>query len=190
MRFSELALPGVWLIEMELHCDDRGYFARTWCREEFERHGLCPDLAQCSVSFNRKRGTLRGMHFQAAPHEETKLVRCLHGVIYDVVLDLRPDAPTWGRWLAVELSAQNRSMIYIPHGCAHGFQSLTDGAEVQYQISTPYRPESAQGVRWNDPTFAIRWPMPEEAILSDRDRHFPLWPEHPRNLSRWTRRAG
>lgn len=172
MKFSPTALAGACIIDIEQVPDERGFFARSWCREEFSRHDLNPDLAQCSISFNKKRGTLRGMHYQVAPHEETKVVRCTRGAIHDVILDLRPQSPTFRKWFAVELSADNRRMLYVPAGLAHGFQSLTDDTEVFYQISTPYHPESARGVRWDDPAFGIEWPVAER-IISDRDRRYP-----------------
>lgn len=172
MKLSPTALAGACMIDIEPVPDERGFFARSWCREEFVRHGLNPDLAQCSISFNKKRGTLRGMHYQAKPHEETKVVRCTRGAIYDVIVDLRPESPTFRKWIAVELSADNRRMLYVPPGFAHGFQSLVDGTEVFYQISTFYRPESARGVRWNDPAFGIEWPVTER-IISDKDRQYP-----------------
>lgn len=172
MKFSPTALAGACIIDIEPVPDERGFFARSWCREEFVRHGLNPDLAQCSISFNKKRGTLRGMHYQAKPHEETKVVRCTRGAIYDVIVDLRPESPTFRKWIAVELSADNRRMLYIPAGLAHGFQSLTDDTEVFYQISTPYHPESARGVRWDDPAFGIEWPVTER-VISDKDRQYP-----------------
>ncbi len=172
MKFSPTALAGACIIDIEPVQDERGFFARSWCREEFAKHGLNPDLAQCSISFNKKRGTLRGMHYQAKPHEETKVVRCTRGMIYDVIVDLRPESPTFRKWIAVELSADNRRMLYIPAGLAHGFQSLADDTEVFYQISTPYHPESARGVRWDDPAFGIEWPAAER-IISDKDRRYP-----------------
>lgn len=172
MKFSPTALVGACIIDIEPVPDERGFFARSWCREEFARHGLNPDLAQCSISFNKKRGTLRGMHYQAKPHEETKVVRCTRGAIYDVIVDLRPESPTFRKWIAVELSADNRRMLYIPAGFAHGFQSLTDDTEVFYQISAPYYPESARGVRWDDPAFGIEWPVMER-VISDKDRQYP-----------------
>ncbi len=156
MRFQSTTLPGVFILELELRADERGFFARTWCQAEFEAHGLNPRLAQCSVSFNRKKGTLRGMHFQAAPHEECKVVRCTRGAIYDVVIDLRPDSPTRHQWMAAELTAENRRAFYIPEGFAHGFQTLVDDTEVFYQISEFYHPELARGVRWNDPRLRHR----------------------------------
>ncbi len=172
MKFSPTALAGACIIDIEPVPDERGFFARSWCREEFARHGLNPDLAQCSISFNKKRGTLRGMHYQAKPHEETKVVRCTRGSIYDVIVDLRPESSTFRKWIAVELSADNRRMLYIPAGLAHGFQSLTDDTEVFYQISTPYHPESARGVRWDDSAFGIEWPVTER-VISDKDRQYP-----------------
>ena len=172
MKFSPTALVGAYVIDIEPVADERGFFVRSWCREEFARHGLNPDLAQCSISFNKKRGTLRGMHYQAKPHEETKVVRCTRGAIYDVIVDLRPESSTFRKWIAVELSADNRRMLYIPAGLAHGFQSLTDDTEVFYQISAPYHPESACGVRWDDPAFGIEWPVMER-VISDKDRQYP-----------------
>ena len=172
MKFSPTALVGAYVIDIEPVADERGCFVRSWCREEFARRGLNPDLAQCSISFNKKRGTLRGMHYQAEPHEETKVVRCTRGAIYDVIVDLRPESSTFRKWIAVELSADNRRMLYIPAGLAHGFQSLTDDTEVFYQISAPYHPESARGARWNDPAFGIEWPVAER-VISDKDRQYP-----------------
>jgi dTDP-4-dehydrorhamnose 3,5-epimerase len=172
MRFLETALQGVWLIEFEPVLDERGFFARTWCREEFLRHGLNPNLAQCSLSFNKHRGALRGMHYQCEPHQEAKLVRCCSGAIYDVVLDLRRSSSTRGKWFAAELTPVNHKMLYVPEGCAHGFQSLQDESTVFYQISEAYHPDSARGFRWNDPAFAIQWPI-SDPIMSERDRSFP-----------------
>lgn len=160
------------MIEPELRSDERGTFARTWCRRDFESHGLTAKLAQCSVSFNASRATLRGMHYQAAPHAEAKLVRVTRGAIYDVALDLRPTSSTYRQWFAAELSCENRHMLYIPEGCAHGFQTLTDDAEVFYQISEFYEPDAGRGVRWNDPVFGLNWPL-SDPILSDRDRNYP-----------------
>lgn len=174
MIFEETGLAGAFVIEPERREDERGFFARTWCRDEFAAHGLNPALVQCNISFNKKRGTLRGMHYQAAPHEEAKLVRCTQGAIYDVILDLRRESATFGRWVGVELTAENRRMLYVPEGFAHGFQTLEDDSEVFYQMSAFYHAESALGARWDDPAFAIAWPLPDP-ILSDRDRAFPLW---------------
>jgi dTDP-4-dehydrorhamnose 3,5-epimerase len=152
--------------------DERGLFGRTWCADEARALGLCQQFAQCSVSFNRTRGTLRGLHFQTAPYAETKLVRCTAGAIVDVVVDLRPDSPTFRRWVAEELTAENRRALYVPEGCAHGFQTLTDGAEVLYQITPAHQPGFSSGVRWDDPAFGIRWPDVPRA-LSERDRTWP-----------------
>ena len=171
MKFDEVPLPGAYLIELEPMVDERGFFARTWCEEEFRLHGLNASLAQCSVSFNTRRNTLRGMHYQSEPHAEAKVVRCIAGAIYDVLLDLRPGSPTYLGWYAAELSAANRRMLYIPEGFAHGFQTLVDHCEVFYQISRPYSPEYARGVRWNDPRFGIEWPD-RNPILSPKDSAF------------------
>ena len=172
MRFFGVPLGGAWLIEPEPVADERGSFARIWCAEEFRSHGLSPRLAQCSVSVNTRRGTLRGMHYQEEPYPEAKLVRCCAGAIYEVIVDLRPTSPSRGKWFAVELTVANRKMLYVPEGVAHGFQTLADGTEVLYQISEAYRPELARGVRWNDPSFGIEWPIPDP-ILSARDAAFP-----------------
>ena len=158
MIFTETNLPGAYLIEIQKLEDERGFFARSWCQCEFEAHRLNPCLAQCNISFNRKKGTLRGMHYQTAPFEEAKLVRCTRGSIYDVILDLRPGSPNFLQWISVVLSDDNYKMIYIPEGCAHGFQTLADETEVFYQMSQFYAPESARGVRWDDPYFHITWP--------------------------------
>jgi dTDP-4-dehydrorhamnose 3,5-epimerase len=168
--FQKTKIPGVFLIEPERQSDERGFFARTWCREEFLAHGLNPELAQCSISFNHLRGTLRGMHYQKAPYSEDKLVRCTRGAIYDVVLDLRENSPTYKQWVAAELSANNLCMFYIPKGCAHGFQALEDQTEVYYQISEFYEPQAAQTLRWDDPSFEISWPLPASCI-SQKDLH-------------------
>jgi len=160
-----------YTIELEPTVDERGFFARTWCAQEFKLRGLNPNLAQCSVSFNRQKGTLRGLHYQNEPYPEAKLVRCCSGSIYDVILDLRPTSPSYREWFAVELTAANRKMVYVPQGFAHGFQTLADETEVFYQISESYRPELAGGVRWDDPQFAIKWPV-LEPIISKRDRTF------------------
>lgn len=171
MIFTETKLNGAFVIEPEKLEDERGFFARTWCGHEFTNHGLNPCIAQCSISFNRKRGTLRGMHYQVAPHEESKIVRCTRGAIYDVIIDLRPDSTTFTEWLAVELNAENRRMLYIPEAFAHGFQTLEDNTEIFYQISEFYAPEQARGVRWDDPAFGIEWPLAERTI-STRDRTY------------------
>lgn len=175
MKFSPTKIPGVRILSPERHEDERGWFARTWCLHEFEAHGLNPQLIQCSASFNRKRGTLRGMHYQAVPHEEAKLVRCTRGALFDVALDLRPNSTTARQWVDVELTEDNGLALYIPEGCAHGFQTLTDNTEVLYHISHDFHPDSARGVRWNDPALGIPWPV-QEPILSDRDRNLPTIP--------------
>src|ERR1700730_2088071 len=172
MKFAPLSLSGAYLVELEPIHDKRGFFARTWCADEFKMHGLSTKLAQCGLSYNRRRGTLRGMHYQAEPYTEAKLVRCSAGAIYDVIVDLRPGSATYRQWLAVELTAANQKMVYIPEGFAHGFQTLADESEVFYQISAPYVGECARGVRWDDPAFSIEGPL-ADPIISDRDRTFP-----------------
>ncbi len=169
--FRETALPGAYVLEPERREDERGFFARTWCRQEFEARGLDARLVQCSVSFNRRRGTLRGLHFQAPPREEPKVVRCTRGSLFDVVVDLRPDSPTRFHWAGVTLTAENRLALYVPPGLAHGFQTLEDETEVFYQIGELYYPELARGVRWDDPAFGVAWPLPDP-ILSERDRGY------------------
>ncbi len=172
MIFTGLQLQGAFTIDPEALEDERGFFARTWCHREFEAHGLNPRLVQCSISFNKKRGTLRGMHYQVKPYQEAKLVRCCRGAIYDVIIDLRPDSLTFKRWQAFELTADSRRMLYVPEGFAHGFQTLEDKTEVFYQMSEFYAPECARGLRWNDPAFGIRWPS-GDLIISERDRSYP-----------------
>ena len=172
--FRPTEIPGAYLIEIDKIDDERGFFARTFCTEEFGRAGLNSRITQCSVSFNEKRGTLRGMHYQTAPHQETKVVRCTRGAIFDVLIDLRRESVTRADWISVELSADNRRMVYVPEGVAHGFQTLMDGSEVFYQMSEFFAPDSAFGVRWDDPAFGIRWPI-ENPILSERDRSHAPW---------------
>ena len=172
MKFTPAPLPGVWLIEPEPVADERGFFARTFCRDEFAARGLNPELAQCNVSFNAKKGTVRGMHWQEAPHGEDKLVRCTMGKIFDVALDLRRDSPTFKQWFAVELSARNRKMLYIPAGCAHGLQTLEDECEVFYQMSAAFHAPSSRGARFDDPAFGIRWPLPV-SVISEKDKSLP-----------------
>jgi len=174
MIFAETKLPGVFLIEPERLEDGRGFFARTWCQREFEAHGLNPRLVQCSISYNKKKGTLRGMHYQVAPYEEAKLVRCTMGAIYDVIIDMRPDSLTFKQWVAIELTAENRKMLYVPEGIAHGFQTMVDNTEVFYQMSEFYHPECTQGVRWNDPTFDVNWPLPVN-VIAEKDNAYPFW---------------
>lgn len=172
MTFHETKISGVFEIHLERKSDERGFFARTWCQEEFKARGLNPRLVQCSISFSTRKGTLRGMHYQVAPYAETKLVRCTRGAIHDVVLDLRSDSPTFREWIAVVLTAENHNMVYVPEGCAHGFLTLEDETEVSYQMSEFYNAESARGVRWNDPAFRIAWPESVE-VISERDRTYP-----------------
>lgn len=172
MIFHELDIPGAFLLEPERKEDRRGFFARTYCRQELEDRGLDPTVVQCNISLNKEAGTVRGMHWQAEPWEEIKLVRCTAGAIHDVILDLRPDSPTFKQHLGVELSKENRHSLYIPAGVAHGFQTLEDDSEVFYQMSEFYHPECARGVRWNDPAFSITWPLPV-SVIADKDLEFP-----------------
>jgi dTDP-4-dehydrorhamnose 3,5-epimerase len=175
MIFCETKLAGAFIIEVQRLEDDRGFFSRAFCRNEFSKRGLNPDVAQCNISFNRDAGTLRGMHYQAAPHAEEKLVRCTRGGLYDVIVDLRRESPTFKQWIAVELTEENVQMLYIPKGFAHGFQTLMNNTEIFYQMSEFYHAESARGVRWNDPAFGIQWPDGDRAILSEQDGN---WPDH------------
>jgi dTDP-4-dehydrorhamnose 3,5-epimerase len=172
MIFNEIQLKGAFLIELERLEDERGFFARSWCKREFEQHGLRSELVQGNISFNRARGTLRGMHHQSAPYEEIKLVRCTKGAIYDVIIDLRPDSQTFREWFSTELTEDNRKMLYIPEGFAHGFLTLEDNTEVFYQMSDYYAPGHAKGVRWNDPAFNIIWPI-DVNVISEKDEKFP-----------------
>lgn len=172
MIFTQTKLPGAFVIELEKHADERGFFARTFCEKEFKAQGLNTEVVQCNVSFNKTKGTLRGMHFQATPFEEAKLVRCTAGSIYDVIIDLRPSSPAFKEYFAVELSAENRKMLYVPEGFAHGFQTLEDDTEIFYQMSQYFSSEHARGVRWDDPAFGIEWPE-DERIIVERDRSYP-----------------
>jgi len=158
---------------MQLHTDERGFLARSYCAEVFTERGLGPELRQCSVSYNARKGTLRGMHYQSAPHEEHKLVRCTAGAMFDVIVDIRASSPTYRRWYGTELTAQNRRSVFVPPGCAHGFVTLTDDTEVYYMISVAHAPEFSRGVRWNDPAFGIEWALPP-AVISARDASYPL----------------
>ncbi len=172
MRFNETKLSGVFEISLEPMKDERGFFARTWCQQEFEQHGLSSVVRQCSLSFNEKKGTLRGVHFQAEPYPEDKIVRCVRGAIYDVVVDLRAGSPTFKKWIGVFLTAENRHMVYVPRGCGHGLLTLEDQTEVHYQMSEFYHSELSRGFRWNDPAFQIEWPD-QPVIMSERDRSYP-----------------
>ena len=171
MKFIPTELSGAFLVDIEPVVDERGFFARTFCREEFARQGLEANFLQTSLSSNIRRGTLRGMHYQAAPYEEVKLIRCVRGAVFDVIVDLRPDSATYRRWVGYELSESNHRALYVPKGMAHGFLTLTDSTELEYHISVAYVPESARGVRWDDPTLGIVWPdVP--TVMSARDRNF------------------
>ena len=172
MKFKETKLKGAYIISLEPVTDERGFFARSFCQDEFEKRGLYFRIIQCNISYNKKRGTLRGMHYQAAPFEEAKLVSCIRGAMHDVIIDLRLDSPTYSQWFAVELSAINYEMLYIPKGFAHGFQTLEDDTVVYYQMSESYHPECARRVMWNDPVFGITWPV-KPIIISDKDKHLP-----------------
>lgn len=173
MIFTETSLKGAYIIEIEPLEDERGFFARSFCQKEFEEHGLNFSIVQCNLSYNKKSGTLRGMHYQIAPHKEAKLVSCIKGAIYDVIIDLRPDSSTFCQWFAVELTAENRRMLYVPEGFAHGFQTLKDDTVAFYQMSEFYHPECARGVRWDDPAFGVEWPLPNH-IMSNKDMNYQL----------------
>jgi dTDP-4-dehydrorhamnose 3,5-epimerase len=173
MRFLQTELDGAWLIEIEAVRDERGFFSRSFCVKEFAAHGLQANFVQHSLSYSAARGTLRGMHFQASPHSEVKVVDCVKGAIWDVIIDIRPHSPTYRRWQGFELTAENHRQLYIPAGFAHGFQSLSDDTEVHYLISAFHEPSAARGLRYNDPSFAIKWPLPVSAI-SSKDR---MWPD-------------
>lgn len=174
MIFKETEFQGVYLIELEKNSDERGFFARSFCKKEFQRYGIDFNIAQSNISFNKNKGILRGMHYQIPPHEEAKLVSCTKGAIYDVIIDLRLDSPTYCKWIAIELSAQNYVSFYIPKGFAHGFQALSDDTVVLYQMSEFYHPESARGIRWDDPLFSIEWPSNNQ-VISAKDKTYPLF---------------
>ncbi len=189
MIFRETGLEGAYLIEPERIADDRGFFARTWCIDEFDAHGITADFVQCSASFNETKSTLRGIHFQADPCSEAKLVRCTRGRAFDVMVDLRSDSATFGRWKAFELSADNGRLVYVPPGFGHGFQTIEDRTEVAYHISEYYRPDLAGGILWNDPDLAIAWPFPDAPIMSARDRHQRSFREYSATPANASRRA-
>lgn len=172
MIFEETKLRGAYVIKLQELADDRGFFARSWCQREFEQCGLVAHVVQANLSFNRKKGTLRGMHYQLAPYEETKLVRCTRGAIYDVIIDLRPQSATYRQWIGAELTDANRHMLFVPEGFAHGFQSLADNTEVSYQVSQFYTPGAEQGARYDDPAFGISWPL-DVRMISDKDARWP-----------------
>jgi dTDP-4-dehydrorhamnose 3,5-epimerase len=175
--FTETDLENAFVVDLERREDERGFFARAWCADEFADAGLSTRVVQCNVSFNRHRGTLRGMHYQVPPHAEAKLVRCTRGAIYDVIIDLRPESPTYKRWAGFELSAENGRALYVPEGFAHGYQTLTDEVEAFYQVSEFYAPGAERGVRWNDPAFGIEWPLPDDPIMSEKDKTWPDFAE-------------
>lgn len=173
MIFKETRIKGAFIIEPERMEDHRGFFARVWCKNEFELHGLNPNFVQINLSFNESRGTIRGLHYQIAPQEEAKLFRCTKGATFDVIVDLRSDSTTYMDWVGVELTADNRKMLYVPENCAHGYQTLTDNTEIFYQVSQIYAPKSERGVRWDDSTLGIEWPETENIIISEKDRNWP-----------------
>jgi len=177
MTFTESRIPGAWLIDITAIHDPRGFFAMTWIPAELRRHGIDPALAQCNLAFNHKRGTLRGMHFQKAPHAQAKIIRCTRGALLDVIVDLRPESPAYCQWAAVELTADNHRMLYMPEGIAHGYLTLTDEVEAYYHASTAWEPKAESGVRWNDPAFGIAWPF-APLVISDKDA---AWPDYQRS---------
>jgi len=175
MIFTETKLKGAYLIDIDKTEDDRGFFARTFCRREFEGRGLCYQFVQCNVSVNRQKGTLRGMHYQTPPYQETKLVSCIRGAIYDVIIDLRPNSSTYSKWLSAVLTEENGKIIYIPEGFAHGFQTLDANTAIFYQMSEFYDPDHSTGLRWNDPGIAIEWPYEPNRVISQKDRTLPTF---------------
>ena len=182
MQFDPLEIDGAFLIRVEPVVDERGGFARTFCADEFAAKGLVDRFSQHSVSFNSKRGTIRGLHFQAEPFAETKVVRCLRGTVFDVIIDLRPLSSTFGQWCATRLLADERNAVYVPKGCAHGFQTLLDDCELEYLITSAFAPLSTRGIRWDDPILAIEWPITEGVVVSSRDRELPFFdPSRPNN---------
>ena len=173
MKFNKTRLPGAYIIELEKVGDERGFFARAWCQKEFREHDLVTKFVQCNLSFNKRGNTLRGMHYQSAPLEEVKLVRCTRGAIFDVIIDLRPESSTFLKWIGVELTSDNYNMLYIPEGFAHGYITLTKESEVFYQVSQFYSPKHERGVRWNDPVFGIDWPIDGDVVISEKDNNWP-----------------
>jgi len=179
MLFRETRLPGAFIIDLEPRHDERGFFSRAWCQKEFEAHGLNPRIAQANLSYNKQRGTLRGLHYQIAPFEEAKLVRCIRGAIFDAIVDVRPASPTYLQWIGVTLSGQNRTMLYVPEGFAHGFQTLEPETDVFYQVSEFYAPGSERGARWDDPAFGIEWPEVDSRLISAKDQSWPPFAVQP-----------
>lgn len=182
MLFTELPLSGAYVIDLQRLEDERGFFARAWCQQEFAAHGLTANIVQCNISFNPKMGTLRGMHYQVFPHAETKLIRCIRGAIYDVIIDLRPHSATYMQWFGLDLTADNRLMLFVPEGFAHGYQSLSDKSEVFYQVSQFYQPGAERGIRWNDPAFGITWPEVDYRVVSVKDQSWPDFTPTPASL--------
>lgn len=175
MIFTPTGLAGAFVVEIEPRGDDRGFFARAFCRREFEKNGLQADFVQANTAFSKERGTLRGMHFQRPPHAEAKFLRCVRGAVFDVMIDLRPESPTRKKWFGVELTAENRKMVFVPEGFAHGYLTTAADTEVFYLVSAYYAPEAESGVRWDDPAFAIEWPLTADLIISHKDRAWPLF---------------
>jgi dTDP-4-dehydrorhamnose 3,5-epimerase len=173
MKFTETEVNGAYIIELDKIGDDRGFFARVWCKDEFEKRDLDADFVQANKSYSKDKGTIRGLHYQTAPHSEAKLMSCTRGKIFDVIVDLRPDSPSYKRWTGFELSAENRKMFYVPQGCAHAYQTLEDDSEVFYPTTNFYNQKAERGVRWNDPLFNIEWPINEDLIISDKDKNWP-----------------
>jgi dTDP-4-dehydrorhamnose 3,5-epimerase len=179
MIFTETKFVDAFVVELEKHEDERGFFARAWCDREFAAQRLNTQWVQANLAYSKTKGTLRGLHYQAAPYQEAKLMRCIRGAIYDVILDLRPESPTYKQWLGVVLTADNQKALYVPEGFAHGYQTLVDDCEVFYPVSQFYTPGSERGVRWNDPAFAIRWPLTEGLVISDKDQNWPDYSGRP-----------
>ena len=175
MIFKETKLKGAFIVDIDKIGDDRGFFARAWCQKEFKNHGLTTSLAQANIAFSRYKGTLRGMHYQVKPYEEAKLIRCTKGAIYDVMIDLRPHSSTYKEWFGIELSEDDYRFVYIPENFAHGYLTLSDNTETFYQVSQFYSPESERGIRWDDPTFGIIWPVTEQLVISEKDRSWSLF---------------
>ena len=173
MRFLETSVTGAWLVELEPVVDHRGFFARVWSDDAFAARGLSTHFVQCNNAYSTRAGTLRGLHYQAQPFADAKLMRCIRGAVFDVIVDVRPDSPTYLQWFGVELSEDNRSLLYIPPGCAHGYQALCDNTEVLYPVSAPYTATAERGIRWNDPLFGIEWPHAAERYISDKDAGWP-----------------
>jgi len=173
MQFKELSVEGAYLITLDKHEDERGYFSRSWCLKEFSEQGITFNPEQANIAYSYKKGTLRGMHYQKAPHAEAKLIRCVRGAIYDASIDLRPDSATYRQWVGLELKGRHAQLLFIPEGLAHGYQTLEDNTEIYYQVSHAYTPTAEMGIRWNDPEFQIEWPITKKVILSEKDKRWP-----------------